>query len=82
MDILIKPDKENPKQFLARNIGKNITVNLKWGQEYTGILISVDEYFNLHLKNCKEKEGDVIKGDVGEIVIRCNNVRYIAEHNL
>ncbi|TBU13739.1 small nuclear ribonucleoprotein F [Hamiltosporidium tvaerminnensis] len=71
MDILIKPDKENPKQFLARNIGKNITVNLKW-----------DEYFNLHLKNCKEKEGDVIKGDVGEIVIRCNNVRYIAEHNL
>ena len=42
----------NPKPFLADLIGKQVAVKLKWrGQEYRGILKSVDTFMNIQVGN-------------------------------
>ena len=43
-------DRINPKPFLEKLKGENILVRLKWGQEYKGILLNYDDYFNLQVK--------------------------------
>ena len=69
----------NPKPFLQGLIGKPVAVKLKWGMEYRGILLSTDSYMNLQLANAQEwLQGDCA-GNLGEILIRCNNVLYIRE---
>jgi small nuclear ribonucleoprotein F len=73
------PLHENPKQFLARCIGRKVRVNLKWGQEYVGMLCSTDDYFNLQLTGAKEYVEGKEMGDIGEVTFRCNNIRYIEE---
>lgn len=52
-------------------------VKLKWGQEYKGYLVSVDGYMNLQLANTEEHIGGQPTGNLGEVLIRCNNVLYI-----
>ncbi|EPR78912.1 Small nuclear ribonucleoprotein F [Spraguea lophii 42_110] len=70
-------ERENPKQFLANRIGKDVKVVLKWGIEYEGILGLVDKYFNIYLKNATEIVGSETTGMVGDILIRCNNIKTI-----
>ncbi|XP_067928613.1 small nuclear ribonucleoprotein F [Watersipora subatra] len=67
----------NPKPFLNGLTGKPIMVKLKWGMEYKGYLVSVDKYMNLQLANTEEYIDDALAGNLGEILIRCNNVLYI-----
>ncbi|KAJ8760525.1 hypothetical protein K2173_015192 [Erythroxylum novogranatense] len=53
----------NPKPFLNNLTGKIVIVKLKWGMEYKGIAEEfVDGQFS---------------GNLGEILIRCNNVLYL-----
>ncbi|KAJ9090073.1 hypothetical protein DSO57_1006466 [Entomophthora muscae] len=52
-------------------------VKLKWGMEYKGFLSSVDSYMNLQLSNSEEFLDGASQGELGEILIRCNNVLYI-----
>jgi small nuclear ribonucleoprotein F len=52
-------------------------VKLKWGHEYKGFLISVDGYMNLQLANTEEYIDSSPTGNLGEVLIRCNNVLYI-----
>ncbi|CAL5998039.1 LSM_domain protein [Hexamita inflata] len=61
-----------PKLLLQTQIGKQITVELKWNSQITGILQSFDEYMNLRLK-------DATFGDqtISDMLLRCNNVLYI-----
>jgi len=66
-----------PKPFLADLTGKRVIVKLKWGQEYRGILMSFDAYMNLQLGQTEEFEGGECSGELGEILIRCNNVLYV-----
>ncbi|KAI9297349.1 small nuclear ribonucleoprotein SmF [Neoconidiobolus thromboides FSU 785] len=66
----------NPKPFLQNLTGKAVVVKLKWGLEYKGFLTSVDSYMNLQLNSAEEFE-DGIGAQVGEVLIRCNNVLYI-----
>ena len=40
----------NPKPFLDDLKGQNISVRLKWGQEYRGLLKSFDAYMNLQVR--------------------------------
>jgi small nuclear ribonucleoprotein F len=61
---------------------------LKWGWELRGILQSKDEYMNLlvrnrlkQLTNAEEVVNGESKGELGEILIRCNNILYIRESN-
>ena len=52
-------------------------VKLKWGMEYKGFLASVDSYMNLQLASTEEYINGDFTGNLGEVLIRCNNVMYI-----
>merc|ERR1712086_297898 len=67
----------NPKPFLADLTGKAIIVKLKWGMEYKGYLVSVDAYMNLQLASTEEYVDGNFTGNLGEVLIRCNNVLYL-----
>ncbi|XP_012274227.1 small nuclear ribonucleoprotein F [Orussus abietinus] len=67
----------NPKPFLNGLTGKPVMVKLKWGHEYKGYLVSVDGYMNLQLANTEEFVDGSCTGNLGEVLIRCNNVMYI-----
>eukprot|EP01111_Echinosteliopsis_oligospora_P001181 TRINITY_DN1166_c0_g1_i1.p1 TRINITY_DN1166_c0_g1~~TRINITY_DN1166_c0_g1_i1.p1 ORF type:complete len:100 (-),score=28.53 TRINITY_DN1166_c0_g1_i1:75-335(-) len=67
----------NPKPFLNDLTGKAVVVKLKWGMEYKGILHSVDAYMNLQLAATEEFIDGSFQGNLGEVLIRCNNVLYI-----
>jgi small nuclear ribonucleoprotein F len=67
----------NPKPFLNDLIGKAVIVRLKWGMEYKGMLMAVDEYMNLQMAGADEYVGGTHKGTLGEILIRCNNVLHV-----
>ncbi|GMH35811.1 hypothetical protein BSKO_03679 [Bryopsis sp. KO-2023] len=67
----------NPKPFLNDLTGKTVIVKLKWGMEYKGYLVSVDAYMNLQLANTEEFINGEFAGNLGEVLIRCNNVLYM-----
>ena len=69
----------NPKPFLIDLIDKTVVVKLKWGMVYKGILISIDGYFNLQLINTEEWIDSECRGNIGEALIRCNNVLYVRD---
>uniref|UniRef100_A0A915PZP1 Sm protein F n=1 Tax=Setaria digitata TaxID=48799 RepID=A0A915PZP1_9BILA len=62
----------NPKPFLNGLTGKPVVCKLKWGY-----LVSVDGYMNLQLANAEEYIDGRHTGDVGEVLIRCNNVLWV-----
>lgn len=67
----------NPKPFLNSLTGKPVFVRLKWGQEYKGFLVSVDTYMNLQLASCEEYVDGKLTGELGEVLIRCNNILFM-----
>ncbi|KAJ8928167.1 hypothetical protein NQ314_019294 [Rhamnusium bicolor] len=67
----------NPKPFLNSLTGKAVMVKLKWGHEYKGYLVSVDGYMNLQLANTEEYIDGNPTGNLGEVLIRCNNILFI-----
>ncbi|XP_055844336.1 small nuclear ribonucleoprotein F [Episyrphus balteatus] len=67
----------NPKPFLNGLTGKAVLIKLKWGHEYKGYLVSVDGYMNMQLANTEEHIDGQVTGNLGEVLIRCNNVLYI-----
>lgn len=67
----------NPKPFLNDLTGKQVIVKLKWGMEYKGYLVSVDSYMNLQLASTEEYIDGQFQGNLGEVLIRCNNVLYM-----
>lgn len=66
-----------PSTFLSKLIGREISVKSKWGPSYVGTLVSCDAFMNLQLRNTQEQTTSVT--DLGEVLIRCNNVLYIRE---
>lgn len=60
-------------------MGKSVIVKLKWGQEYRGQLVSTDSYMNFQLSETEEWIEGERAGDLGDVMIRCNNVLYIRE---
>lgn len=69
----------NPKPFLSTLTGKPIIVKLKWGMEYRGHLVSVDNYMNIQLANTEEHIDGKLAGALGDVLIRCNNILYVRE---
>lgn len=67
----------NPRPFLADCIGQSVTVKLKWGMDYTGVLISFDKYMNYQLAEATEWVNGENRGLLGDIIVRCNNVLYV-----
>ncbi|TIB19087.1 hypothetical protein E3P92_00284 [Wallemia ichthyophaga] len=67
----------NPRPFLNDLTGKAVQVRLKWGLDYKGYLVSVDNYMNLQLANTEEFQNEKSNGALGEVFIRCNNVLWL-----
>lgn len=44
---------------------------------FAGYLVSVDSYMNLQLASTEEWIDGQFSGNLGEVLIRCNNVLYI-----
>lgn len=69
----------NPNIYLESLIGKYVKIKLKWGMTYQGILRAFDFYMNIRLDKAEEWVGGNKLGNLGEILIRCNNITYISE---
>jgi len=69
----------NPRPFLVSLTGKHVSIKLKWGMEYRGLLLAVDAYMNVQLADTEEFIDGELAGNLGEVLIRCNNVMYIRE---
>ncbi|KAG9258239.1 small nuclear ribonucleoprotein F [Emericellopsis cladophorae] len=68
----------NPREMMQGLVGKDIVVRLKWGEtEYKGNLVSLDSYLNLQLSNTVEYIKDKPTGELGQVLIRCNNVLWV-----
>ncbi|CAI8037045.1 Small nuclear ribonucleoprotein F [Geodia barretti] len=67
----------NPKPYLNGLTGKPVIAKLKWGMEYKGYLVSTDNYMNLQLANTEEYIEGQLTGQLGDVLIRCNNVLYV-----
>ncbi|KAI5172608.1 small nuclear ribonucleoprotein F [Nematocida sp. LUAm3] len=64
-----------PSMLLEELQNKSVTIHLKWKDSYTGYLVSFDKYLNIHLKDAKKN-----RSQVGDVVIRCNNILYLHEN--
>jgi small nuclear ribonucleoprotein F len=51
-------------------VNKEVIIRIKWGQEYTGRLVSVDSYMNIQLSGAKEWKDGVDAGTLGQVLIR------------
>lgn len=69
----------NPNKFLKLAIGNTVTIKLKWGMVYQGKFEAFDSYMNVKLSGAEEWVGEKKIGNLGNILIRCNNIIYIAE---
>ncbi|KJZ71078.1 Putative small nuclear ribonucleoprotein F [Hirsutella minnesotensis 3608] len=68
----------NPRPMLQDLVDKKVSVRLKWNNtEYQGVLKAIDSYMNLQLAGTKEFIDDKESGDLGQVLIRCNNVLWI-----
>ncbi len=67
-----------PSQMVKSMIGKVVRVEMK-GEENSlvGKLESVDDYMNLHLSNAIEYKGEEKVRNLGDIVLRGNNIILI-----
>ena len=43
----------------------------------TGLLMAIDSYMNLQLENTEEYINEEFAGNLGQVLIRCNNVLYL-----
>ncbi|MDI1486591.1 MAG: hypothetical protein OHK93_005823 [Ramalina farinacea] len=72
----------NPRPMLQSLVNQPVIIRLKWGQtEYHGRLISVDSYMNIQLSSTEEYIDGKNTGQLGQVLIRCNNVLWISGDN-
>jgi small nuclear ribonucleoprotein F len=74
-----QPIPVNPKPFLIDLIDKVVIVKLKWGMEYKGTLVAFDGYMNFQLLDTTEWVNGECRGNIGEALVRCNNVLYVRD---
>ena len=72
---------KNPLAVIYRHIGEEITVLLKTGEKYTGILNKVDNYMNLLIDDAVEETGSK-STRFGTVLIRGNNILLIKLNNI
>lgn len=67
-----------PNKRVQSLVGRRVHVEMKGERSVLeGVLTSVDDYLNLHLKSANELENGVRKRLLGSIVVRGNNVVLI-----
>ncbi|MES1918423.1 U4/U6-U5 snRNP complex subunit lsm6 [Bonamia ostreae] len=70
--------KTTPVEFLKKVMGNQVVVKLSSGNEYRGILTTLDGYMNLTLEQTCEYESNRLKSKFGDAFVRGNNVMYIS----
>ncbi|MEM0085352.1 MAG: LSM domain-containing protein [Candidatus Methanomethylicia archaeon] len=69
--------KITPIKLLGRAVNTKITVKLKSGDEYTGILEKCDVNMNLIIVDAEEVNNGTTIAKYGRIFIRGNNILYV-----
>lgn len=70
-------EENTPAGFLHSLIGHHIQIRSKWGPLYAGILVSCDSFMNIQLREGVEIGKS--KTELGEMLIRNNNILHISE---
>jgi small nuclear ribonucleoprotein len=63
--------------MLGRAVNTKVTVRLKSGDEYTGILEKCDPNMNLVIVDAEELNNGTVIAKYGRIFIRGNNILYV-----
>jgi small nuclear ribonucleoprotein len=73
----MEPSKK-PLNVLVKQLNAGISVVLKNGCEYKGKMIKCDGHMNILLEGATESRDDQLVTNYGNVLLRGNNVLYIA----
>ena len=73
----MEPSKK-PLNVLTKQLDTYIGITLKNGMEYRGTMVRCDGYMNIILNGASEYIKDRVIANYGSILLRGNNVLYIA----
>jgi len=73
----MEPSKK-PLNVLTRQMNGYIAIVLKNGIEYRGTMVHCDSYMNIILNGASEYHTDRLLAHYGQVLVRGNNILYIA----
>jgi len=73
----MEPSKK-PLNVLIKKLNTYIAVTLKNGIEYKGTMTQCDGYMNIMLNSASEYVKDELTANYGSILVRGNNILYVA----
>jgi len=73
----MEPSKK-PLNVLIKQLNANISVMLKNGCEYKGKMIKCDGHMNILLEGATEFKEEQLMTNYGNVLLRGNNILYIA----
>jgi len=74
---VMEPSKK-PLNVLTKRLNTHIIITLKNGVEYHGMMVRCDGYMNILLDGASEHVNDTPVANYGNILVRGNNILYIA----
>lgn len=74
---LMEPSKK-PLNVLTKRLNNFVIITLKNGVEYHGTMVRCDGYMNILLDGASERLNDSLVANYGNVLVRGNNVLYIA----
>ncbi len=72
----MEPSKK-PLNVLVKQVNSQISLFLKNGVEYKGVMTRCDGFMNILLEGAKEYINDQQTANYGNVLIRGNNILYI-----
>jgi small nuclear ribonucleoprotein len=73
----LEPSKK-PLNVLIKQLNSSIAITLKNGIEYRGNMVKCDGHMNIILEGANELMKDQLLANYGRVLVRGNNVLYIA----
>ncbi len=73
----MEPSKK-PLNALTKRLNTFVAVTLKNSVEYRGTMVRCDSYMNILLDGAQEYVNDQLSANYGSILVRGNNILYIA----
>lgn len=73
----MEPSKK-PLNVLTKQLNSYVAITLKNGVEYRGTMARCDGYMNIILNGASEYVKDQLTANYGSILVRGNNILYIA----
>ncbi|MEJ2242490.1 MAG: small nuclear ribonucleoprotein (Sm) [Candidatus Bathyarchaeota archaeon] len=63
---------------LSKMLNKNVVIGLRKGLQYSGKLVSIDNYWNIVLENAVESVESKLTAKYGKVILRGNRILYIS----